>query len=189
MADSLNAILERWRQEGEPMQYSYASAYFFYHQENPYKLIPRALKYHRNLPAGRFFASKLGALMASRPHWTDVDLVIPVPLHPLRKWRRGYNQAEVLAEAIAKEMGVRMDAKALKRVRRTGSQTRLDAESRLQNVLGVFRLRHPVQAKHILLVDDTFTTGSTLAACHQTLRSALGHSVRISVATLSVVQD
>ena len=188
MADEFNAVLERLRRDNEPLEYAYAASLLFYHHENPYKAIPRDLKYHRNLPAGRFFAAQLGRYMAAVPHWADVDVVIPVPLHWLRKWRRGYNQAEVIARELARALGASLRADVLRRARRTRSQTSLSAEERLRNVASVFVVRKPVQARHVLLVDDTFTTGATLAACHRVLRDALGPSVRISIATLAVVE-
>lgn len=188
MADAFNALLERQRPEGERMDYAWAAALLFYHRENPYKRIPQALKYGHNLPAGRFFARRLGACLAAAPHFSDVDCVIPVPLHWYRRWRRGYNQAEVIAAELAKALGARLEARALRRVRRTRSQTRFSAGERLQNVEGVFRLRRSLQARHVLLVDDTFTTGATLSACYWTIRRALGPAVRISVTTLAVVE-
>ena len=133
----------------------------------------------------------------SVPFWADIWhrppilpmwIVIPVPLHWLRRFRRGYNQAAVLSEAIAGVLGVPVLKDVLVRSRRTRSQTSLSAEDRLKNVSGVFSLRQVPQARHILLVDDTFTTGATLAACHQALRQALDSSVRISIATLAVVE-
>lgn len=188
MADEFNTVLERLRREGEYEGYAYAAALLFYHHENPYKAIPRELKYHRNLPAGRFFAAQLGRYMASVPHWADVDVVIPVPLHWFRKWRRGYNQAAVIARELARELGASLRTDVLCRVRRTRSQTSLSAEERLRNVSSVFAVRRPIEAKHVLIVDDTFTTGATLAACHRVLRCALGSSVRISIATLAQVE-
>lgn len=188
MADQFNALLERFRADGELLPYAYAAAFLFYHHENPYKRIPQALKYGFNLSAGRYFAGKLGALLSSAGHFADVDTVIPVPLHWWRKWRRGYNQAEVIAAALAKALHARLRADALVRVRRTRSQTCLRAEARLKNTEGVFRLRQGFPARHVLLVDDTFTTGATLLACYNAVRKALGPSVRISVATLAVVQ-
>ena len=190
MADELNALLERTRGEGEPMEYVRAAALMFYHHENPYKLIPKALKYGGNIEAGRYFASRLGRSMATADHFADVDLVIPVPLHWLRKWTRGYNQAAVIAKELAKTLKADYRADVLTRARRTHTQTSLDATARLKNVAGVFRVRQiPKEAKHILLVDDTFTTGATLCACYNALREAIGPAQRISVATLSVVQD
>ena len=188
MSDQFNALLERQRPEGEAMQYAYATALLFYHHENPYKHIPRSLKYGGNLRAGRFFAARLGAHMARQRHFADIDTVLPVPLHWWRKWNRGYNQAEVIAAELAKALHAQLRPGDLVRLRRTRSQTRLDAEARVRNVMGVFALRHAFPARHVLLVDDTFTTGATLAACYNAVRSALGPSVRISIATLAVVQ-
>jgi ComF family protein len=188
MADRFNALLERTRADGASLDYAYAAALLFYHHENPYKRIPQALKYGHNLSAGRYFAARLGIVMGQADHFADVDTVIPVPLHWWRKWRRGYNQAEVIAAALARALHARLRAHALVRVRRTRSQTRLRAEARLKNTEGVFRLRHPFPARHVLIVDDTFTTGATLYACYNAVRKALGPSVRISVATLAVVE-
>ena len=189
MADQFNALLERQRADKEAMQYAYATALLFYHHENPYKLIPRALKYGGNMAVGAFFAARLGANMARQAHFADIDTVLPVPLHWWRKWRRGYNQAEVIAAELAKALHAQLRSGDLVRVRRTRSQTRLDAEARVKNVQGVFALRHAFPARHVLLVDDTFTTGATLAACYNAVRSALGPSVRISIATLAVVRS
>lgn len=195
MADRFNALLERFRADGESQQYAYAAALLFYHHHNPYKRIPQALKYGFNLSAGRFFAARLGAFLASAHHFADVDTVVSVPLHRWRKWRRGYNQAEIIGAELARALHAGFKADALVRVRRTRSQTRLDAEARLRNTEGVFRLRKTAALsfrasapRHILLVDDTFTTGATLCACYHALRQALGPAVRISVATLAVVE-
>lgn len=190
MADELNALLERQRADGERLPYVLATALLFYHHENPYKQIPKSLKYGGNLAAGRFFAARLGRYMAAAPQFYDIDLVVPVPLHWYRQWRRGYNQAEVIAAQLARELKAQLGADVLYRARRTRTQTRLDADARLKNVAGVFRVRRvPLEARHILLVDDTFTTGATLATCYNALRQVLGPEQRISVATLSVVQD
>ena len=69
------------------------------------------------------------------------------------------------------------------------TQTKLDAEERMKNVQGVFRIRKTLDTSHILLVDDTFTTGATLATCYEVVREAFGPLVRISIATLSVVDS
>lgn len=189
MSDKFNGVLEHFRGEGEPMAYSYAAALLYYHHENPYKRIPQAVKYEYNIPAGRFFAGLLGEKLASARQFADVDAVIPVPLHWLRRYRRGYNQAEVIAAAVAKALRVPMLPRALVRRRRTGTQTTLDASSRLSNVLGVFRVRRlPSGLHHALLIDDTFTTGATLAACTLALRTA-SPDLMVSVATLSVVDS
>lgn len=189
MSDKFNSVLEQFRGYGEPMPYSYAAALLYYHHDNPYKEIPKALKYNSNIPAGRFFASMLGEKLSKAPQFYDVDAVIPVPLHWLRQYRRGYNQAEVIADALARKLGASLLPKALVRRRRTSTQTRLDSSARLANVLGVFKVRClPAGLKHVLIVDDTFTTGATLAACTLALR-AVAPDLKVSVATLSVVDS
>ena len=93
LADRFNAVLERHRGT-EPMDYAYAAALLYY--KGAYRAIPRALKYQGDLAAGRHYGALLGRRLAAAPHFADIDLVIPVPLHWTRLRSRGYNQAEIL---------------------------------------------------------------------------------------------
>ena len=131
----------------------------------------------------------LGRKMAGAEHFKDVDVVIPVPLHWTRKWSRGYNQAECIAKTLAAELGAEMRTDILFRRRRTATQTRLSVEQKGKNVHGAFEAIGQVPAPiHVLLVDDVFTTGSTLHACFVALREVFPASkVRISVVTLGFV--
>ena len=196
LADRFNAVLERHRGD-EPMDYAYAAALLFY--KGDYRRIPQAVKYRGDLAAGRWFGSMLGRRLAAAPPFADVDLVIPVPLHWTRQWRRGYNQAEILAKAVAEAFSptagnavpVVCRTGLLVRSRRTRTQTRLDVEQKARNVEAAFRVperavRILSSARHILLIDDTFTTGATLYACYAALRPYT--SARISVATLAAVE-
>jgi ComF family protein len=99
------------------------------------------------------------------------ERVVPVPLHPRRLRERGFNPAALLARALARELGVRHDATALRRVRDTPSQTGLGRAARRRNVRGGFRARGAVPPC-IWLVDDVVTTGSTLAEAAGALRRA-----------------
>lgn len=101
-----------------------------------------------------------------------VDMVVPVPIHPRRHAERGFHQAEVLARVVAEALSAPMEA-ALQRARYTKPQARLTKQTRLQNVEGAFVLTKEtsVRGKKILLVDDVYTTGSTMQACARVLRA------------------
>lgn len=215
MALAFNGLIEREPATGfQP--FSYAAALLYYREDSPYGRIPQALKYGRNFGAGKYFAQMLGREMAASGLFADVDAIVPVPLHWARRWRRGYNQAEILARGIAEELKGNAESygsaapvlnRVLRRVRRTGTQTRLHHDDRYANVKSAFEadvkalLSIGITAGpndrplHLLLVDDVFTTGSTLLACERALRRGLAEAfgpadasrVRISVATLSYV--
>lgn len=108
------------------------------------------------------------------------DFLVPVPLHSARYRERDFNQADVLAKLLSKRAGKPVLA-ALKRIRYTTTQTRLHREERMENLRNAFRVRHAplVQSRHLILVDDVFTTGSTVEECARVLRQAGAASVRV----------
>lgn len=190
MADLFNARIQE--RDRFPEMYAYACALFFYSPESPYSALTRELKYDGAVAMGRRISAMLASELAASPLYGDVDLVVPVPLHRSRLRKRGYNQAEVIAREIAKVLGARLDTSVLRRVRNTRSQTGVSVVEKAGNVSGAFlaTLPDPASAsmpRHVLLVDDLFTTGSTLSECHSALRRVFPSGVRISAATLGFV--
>lgn len=184
MADRFN---ERLLGDGSSC-YQYACALF--HYGGGYDSITQALKYKRDFAVGRHFSRMLGDVLAGSECFADVDLVCCVPLHWARRFRRGYNQAEVIGKEVAARLGVRFEARLLRRTRHTRSQTKLDTAGKALNVQGAFavnrrRLCCVRPGSHILIIDDVFTSGATLASCSRALREAFGPEVRISAATLA----
>jgi ComF family protein len=118
------------------------------------------LKYH-----GRFaIGGLLGTLMAQAAVDTEADIVVPVPLHTSRKRERGYDQAALLARALARELKVPCETDRLRRTRPTAQQATLQADERHANVAGAFEATGRLDGSSVLLVDDVMTTGATMSA-------------------------
>jgi len=113
------------------------------------------------------------------------DGLVPVPLHWARRWRRGFNQAQVLAKAVGREHGLPVLGWALRRVRATPLQHG-DFEVRRRNVRNAFAVQRDLTARRLLLVDDVFTTGATANACAQALLNA--GAAAVGVLTLARVE-
>lgn len=130
------------------------------------------------LPLGDWLAA---ALDDDRLKRQPFDLIIPVPLHSARLRERGFNQAELLGELLARRAGVPC-RNLLQRTRYTTTQTRLAREDRMENLRNAFLVRQSssVNNRHLLLVDDVFTTGSTVDECARVLRQAGAASVRVA---------
>jgi ComF family protein len=139
-------------------------------------------KFNRDLAAGVVLAREL--LDAIRRSGQDLPhAIVPVPLHRTRHFSRTFNQAELLALHLGRELGIPVHSRLLARSRRTSAQSGLDAAARRRNLRGAFRLAAPRERLppgcHLALVDDVLTTGVTLAECSRTLKRA--GAARISV--------
>ncbi len=122
----------------------------------------------------RFLAGFLIEKIAENDDLKDVDFIIPVPMHWFDKFRRGYNQTELLACEISKTIKVPILSDILVKHKRTVSQTTLSTKERVKNIKGAFKVKNPeiLEGKKVLLIDDVFTTGATLNECSKMLRGA-----------------
>jgi ComF family protein len=159
-----------------------AMSLLFFDRGSKYRKLLYHLKYKGRKEAGIF----LGQLIGSRLKENDIlpiDFIVPVPLHPVRHRRRGFNQSRVIADGIASILDKPVNEKVLARVKYTSTQTRRGRFERWQNVEGIFACPDPekVESKHILLVDDVITTGSTLEAAGSVLLKYKG--VKLSIAS------
>ena len=173
MAQSFNALLQTHIQKEEtlfrfPVRYVYAAALFFYTGDSYYRQITRSLKYGYDLSSGRYFSHMFATYLRQCSFLEDVDLIAPVPLHKRRRWSRGYNQAQVIAEELSKSLDWPCIPDFLIRTRMTRTQTRLSVEEKHKNVENAFRVNSSrvedllgLRYRHLVLVDDVFTTGAT----------------------------
>jgi ComF family protein len=150
-------------------------------EDGPARKLVHRLKYSDRAelarPIGRWMARAGADILA------DADCLAPVPLHPLRLWRRRFNQAAMLAREVARATGKPCDVGVLRRVKPTHSQVGLSRAQRAENVQGAFRLAHGAAVKglNVVLVDDVLTSGATANAASRALIRAGAKRVDVLV--------
>ncbi len=166
-----------------------ASGFLFFVHGSRWRRMIHAFKYRGAWRTARIMGTWYGSQLATSDLYGDVDLIVPLPLHPFKRILRGYNQSEYIAEGIASAMHVPLNRRSVYRRRNTASQALQARHKRAANVEGAFAVRHPerLAGRHILLVDDVMTTGSTLLSCAAEILRAVP-DCRISIAALAVSQ-
>ena len=161
-------------------------ALFFFEKEKTTQKILFQLKYKNNPAVGHYFGKEMGKRIRLNPGFQDVDVYIPIPLHPKKEFTRGYNQSEALAKGIAEELEAPLDARCLKRVQHGKSQTTKSRFERWNSIQSTFKIKDSIkQYKHIVLVDDVITTGSTIEVIAAAILEK-HPKVKISVVTLAI---
>ncbi len=160
----------------------------FYREDCPYKAIIHDFKYNSRRDLGDYLSSLLAQKLITSGRFSEIDLIVPVPLHWYKRWKRGFNQSQIIANSLSRILGIPVANNVLKRKRFTSTQTRKTHDQRWRNVCGAFELKNieSIAGKHILLVDDVLTTGATLDACGNIILALDG--CKVSIATLALVE-
>lgn len=163
----------------------YATAYFTFSKGSIYQDMMHKFKYHGNKEIGFVLGKSLGNQLRNSV-FNEIDVIIPVPLHKSKLKKRGYNQSEWIAKGLSETMLKPFDVKSCIRSVATTTQTRKSRFERWKNVENIFMITNEkaLIGKHILLVDDVVTTGSTLEACTNVLLEV--KNTKISIAALAV---
>ena len=164
----------------------HAAAYAHFTDDGLLQHLLHELKYRRKQEIGTFLGRRWAQQLLQTDWISDIDLIIPVPLHPKKEAFRGFNQSQIIAEGMAKVLSIPIGNDVLIRIRETESQVRKTRTERISNMEGAFQLNpnYPLKHKHILLCDDVLTTGATLEAC--SLALLYEETIKISVVTIGI---
>lgn len=163
-----------------------AAGYFYYYRSDPFTRLIHAAKYNGRPNVARYLAREYAGEIKDNGFFSGIDLILPVPLHRFKLWKRGYNQTEYLARGLKDATGIAIGSN-LVATRGHSTQTRKGSYMRWLNTRNIYDVVRPgeLEEKHILVVDDVLTTGATLLACCEAIhRSA--PTATISVLTLAV---
>ncbi|MCF8302678.1 MAG: ComF family protein [Bacteroidales bacterium] len=162
-----------------------ASACYYFSKGGKVQHLIHQLKYQGRRSIGEYLGTYYGHKLRASGFYSDIDVIIPVPLHPKKLKKRGYNQSVIIADGLAEGMYVPVKTRTLIRKIASSTQTKKSKYERWENVKDIFGVNNAetLEGKHILLVDDVITTGSTLEACILRLNDITG--IRVSVAALA----
>lgn len=162
-----------------------AAAFSYYNKGSRIGNLIHNLKYKGIREIGHELGRIYGLTLKASGFTKDIDLIIPVPLHPKKERTRGFNQSETISMGIGAATLLPVDVKTLARIMASPTQTKRSRYERWTNVEGIFKVTDPqtIIGKHVLLVDDVITTGSTIESCTNELLKIKG--VKVSVVALA----
>ncbi len=162
-----------------------AAAYYYFSKNGRVQRLIHNLKYRKKKEIAYYLGKKYGVELIKSEFYSNIEIIIPVPLHKEKEKQRGFNQSLLFAEGLAEVMNTSVCANCLSRLSNSDSQTKKKGYDRYKNVKDIFIAKNAelIEDKHILLVDDIITSGSTLEACVKALQTI--KNVKISIAAIA----
>lgn len=168
------------------IQFKRTYSHLYFKKNSPAQNILFNLKYKNNNLIGKYFGREMGKRLKNMSEFRTADAIIPVPLHYKKEFIRGYNQSKALADGIAEELEIEVNTRLVKRNSHSTSQTNKSRFQRWDNVHSIFSTKPSLKRyKHVILVDDVVTTGSTIEALANSILKE-NPDIEISLATLAI---
>lgn len=145
---------------------------YVFEKDKELQRIIHSMKYENNFMIGEALGILLGDKLIKDIHELNFDLIIPVPLHRLKKSERGYNQSYYISKGVNRKLKLELDKRSVRRIKYTYTQTSMKIQKREKNISGAFKVVNAenIAGKNILLIDDVITTGATVSECGRELR-------------------
>jgi len=165
-----------------------ATSLLLFDKSSIVKELIHQLKYQNRQEIGNFLGKLLAKHIQNDPVVSQIDYIIPVPLHAKKQKKRGYNQMTIFGKTLQNELKIEYNAQILLKTVNNQSQTTKTAAQRRKNVAGVYQVQNPekYQNKHFLIIDDVMTTGATIEACAESILQQI-EGAKVSVLTMAVV--
>ena len=167
------------------VKFERATAFCFFKKEGSIQHLIHELKYKNYKQIGIKLGYLMGCNIIGDPTFNSIDVIVPIPIHPKKQQKRGYNQSEQIGIGLQQAMNKPLDTSSFVRIYQTDTQTKKSRYERWKNVEEIFKVVNPemLQNKHILLIDDVITTGATLESAANCLLQTAG--TKISIACLA----
>ncbi len=169
----------------ERVPISNAISMYYFNKDTRIQNCLHAIKYGEKKEIGIELGKRYGNELTSSEWMNEIDVLIPIPLSKQKLKSRGYNQSEVIALGLNSELNIPLDIQSIIRRKNTQSQTTMTIAERLENVKDAFEIKNPshIEGKHVLLIDDVFTTGATLSSCANEIFKV--PNTKVSILTLA----